>query len=431
MSDAVVANDDTGGIPSVGDGANKPLGDVKTEIRAKTNIQAFFKVGMIIGLIVFLAACLLIYQKLKPKNVTSVSVEKKIELPSFATRNSAVKSEDIATKKAEIVKRDEDEKARGNALGIGGASAGGVQAPNTVSYAPSSCVGDKCPPLPEQRKLQGDVLVQLGVPLANETSNQNGVGGNGLPAGYPPPPDFTAILAAAKGGSIIPSVNPFAPTGSGSIGLGNSLKPTVLEAKFAGNLSNLDYLLKRGTVIPCSLKTGIDTTLPGFAICTATNDVYSANGKTLLVARGAMIHGEQQSSLKLGQPRVFLLWSRVDNPDGTFADLDSPAANAMGYSGIEGYLDNHFGERFGAAMLISIIKDATSFALANLAPQGANTNQNQFTPSNTAGTGSTMAQEVLKQTLSIPPTLIVNPATLVNVLVARDISFAKVYKVMD
>jgi len=190
----------------------------------------------------------------------------------------------------------------------------------------------------------------------------------------------------------------------------------------------MDYLLKRGAVIPCSLKTGIDTTLAGLIICTATNDVYSANGKLLLIARGAMIHGEQQSSLKLGQARVFALWTRIDNPDGTTAELDSPASDAMGYSGIPGYVDEHFGERFGSAMLISIIKDGSSFALSNLARNG-NGGQ-QFNPTNTANTGSSMAQDALKSTINIPPTLVVRPASLVNVLVARDISFEKVYRVV-
>jgi len=41
-----------------------------------------------------------------------------------------------------------------------------------------------------------------------------------------------------------------------------------------------------------------------------------------------------------------------------------------------------------------------------------------------------MAQDALKSTINIPPTLVVRPASLVNVLVARDISFEKVYRVV-
>lgn len=180
-------NNDVGCIPTMDGGGGESgaaLGEVKTETRSKTNIQAFFKVGIVIGLIVFLAACLIIYQKLKPKNVTSVSVEKKIEMPIFAQKNSAVKSDDIDTKKAEIVKSEAQNSERMAAIGVAGQ--GGH---NDVAQV--ACVGDKCPPPPEQRKLQGDVLVAF-QPAATSTnaSDSNKTGGNGLPAGCfnPRPP---------------------------------------------------------------------------------------------------------------------------------------------------------------------------------------------------------------------------------------------------
>lgn len=440
------------GIPKMGAKSKpadaKPLGEVKAEVRSKSNLTSLFKVGIGIGVIVFLAGGLLAYQKLKPKKVASVEPVKQSTLPSFSQKNEEVKGGNIDDKKEALLKKDKEESDRIAALTPAsavsaapatGSESGGSEGQRTstssgTKQGQQSCAGDNCPLSPMQRKLAGEVSIAL--PAAQQNSAQSfhapsGAvsGNNGLPADYPKMPDVNSImqkmnLSSGAGGQGLNQ------SGNGGSSLASQLKPTLLEARYAGKLSDLDYLLKRGTSIPCSLKTGIDTTLAGLAICTATNDVYSANGKLLVIARGAVIHGEQQSSLKLGQARVFLLWTRIDNPDGITAELDSPAADAMGYNGIPGFVDEHFGARFGAAMLISVIKDATSFELSNLSRNNNATAGQQFTPTNTANAGSSMAESVLKSTMNIPPTLVVKPSTLVNVLVARDISFEKVYRVM-
>lgn len=436
------------GIPKMGAKSKpadaKPLGEVKAEVRSKSNLTSLFKVGIGIGIIVILAGGLLAYQKLKPKKVASVEPVKQAALPYFSQKNEEVKGGNIDDKKEALLKKDKEESDR--IAAITGASAvsaapatsaesvGSAGQGSSTSSGQQSCAGDNCPLSPMQRKLAGEVSIVL--PAAQQNSAQifhvpNGAvsGNNGLPADYPKMPDVNSIVQKMNlsSGAGAQGLN---QSGNGGPSLASQLKPTLLEARYAGKLSDLNYLLKRGTSIPCSLKTGIDTTLAGLAICTATNDVYSANGKLLLIARGAVIHGEQQSSLKLGQARVFLLWTRIDNPDGITAELDSPAADAMGYNGIPGFVDEHFGARFGAAMLISVIKDATSFELSNLSRNNNATAGQQFTPTNTASAGSSMAESVLKSTMNIPPTLVVKPSTLVNVLVARDISFEKVYRVM-
>lgn len=435
------APDTFDGIPLMGktgkgkDKETAPLGAVKAEVRSKSNLTMLFKVGMAVGAIIILAAALLIFQRMKPQRVQSVQASKVPEMPSFLKENADIKSDDVNAKKEEIIKADIAQAQRNKALGIqSDANSFGAPAQfDNAGVATPVCAGDKCPPTPEQRKLMGEATIELPAVQQGQGATSNYSGNNnangGLPADYPKPPDLAEILKTVSSAQS-PSNGMFGASGgtSSSPSLNSQLKPTVLEARYAGKLSDMDYLLKRGTIIPCSLKTGIDTTLSGIAICTATNDVYSANGKVLLISRGATIHGEQQSSVKLGQARVFLLWTRIDNPDGTTAELDSPAADAMGFGGIAGFVDTHFGERFGAAILISVIKDATSFALSNLARNNPNGVQN--TPTNTLNAGGSMAQDAMKNSVNIPPTIVVNPATLVNVLVARDISFEKVYSVI-
>ena len=42
-----------------------------------------------------------------------------------------------------------------------------------------------------------------------------------------------------------------------------------------------------------------------------------------------------------------------------------------------------------------------------------------------------MAAEALRNSINIPPTLVVLPATVVNVMVARDVSFENVFNVVE
>jgi type IV secretion system protein VirB10 len=162
-------------------------------------------------------------------------------------------------------------------------------------------------------------------------------------------------------------------------------------------------------------------------LCNVISDVYSANGKTLLVERGATLFGEQQSQLQKGQARTFVIWSRVDNPSGVTADIDSPATDSMGYSGVPGVVDYHFLERFGAAVLLTVISDFSEAAAERYSNRTGGT-VNLGSDSNEI---DSMATKALEDTINIPPNLLVKPGTVVHVLVARDVTFESVYALVQ
>ena len=107
-------------------------------------------------------------------------------------------------------------------------------------------------------------------------------------------------------------------------------------------------------------------------------------------------------------------------------NLDSPGTDPLGGSGMPGYVNKHFVERFGAAILLSVIDDA--FATAANLTQRSHDNQT-IVYQNTSSTANNMATEALKNTINIPPTLYKNQGERINVLVARDLSFEGVYDV--
>jgi type IV secretion system protein VirB10 len=101
-------------------------------------------------------------------------------------------------------------------------------------------------------------------------------------------------------------------------------------------------------------------------------------------------------------------------------ELASPGTDALGRGGVTGEVDTQFRERFGAAILISLINAGTAALVAAqsdggssvvIAPQGA----------------SDVAAEALRQTGNVRPTIRVPQGGRMQVLVARDVSFAAVY----
>jgi type IV secretion system protein VirB10 len=155
-----------------------------------------------------------------------------------------------------------------------------------------------------------------------------------------------------------------------------------------------------------------------------TSDVYSTNGKMVLIDRGSRLVGQYKGGLTKGQARVFVVWERVETPEGVLVELDSPGADSLGRAGLEGRIDRHFWQRFGGAMLVSIIGDVGQY-VANKGSSGNRGDTIQFGGTQTAGEQA--ATTVLEHQIDIPPTLNKNQGDNISVFVARDLDFSSVY----
>lgn len=207
--------------------------------------------------------------------------------------------------------------------------------------------------------------------------------------------------------------------------LSNRLQPTVTASTRAQRRTDLTHLMKKGTNIGCTLDTKIVTTHPGITRCLVTKDVYSANGRILLVERGSEIIGEQTTSMLQGQAKVFVLWNTITTPHGVTLDIASPSADALGASGQDAQVDKHFWERFGGAIMLSLIDDGLV-----IVGDRVNRNNSSVSYDSTSDTIESMAAEALRNTINIPPTGYVNQGTLLNVMVARDVDFSSVYELV-
>lgn len=187
---------------------------------------------------------------------------------------------------------------------------------------------------------------------------------------------------------------------------------------------NQSLLMPKGTYIPCSLQTKIISELKGQIGCVVANDIYSANGQALLIEKGSFINGSYTNAdVNDGSTRLYVVWSEIRTPNNVIIPVDSGASDPLGGSGIAGERDNHYLERFGAAILLSVIdgtiKSLGSFVNAQIAP-----NQQIYNPQQ----ATQLANTALRQTINIKPTIYRNHGDLVGVYVNKDIDFSRVYQ---
>lgn len=182
-------------------------------------------------------------------------------------------------------------------------------------------------------------------------------------------------------------------------------------------LPNRNYLLTAGTQIPCILQTAMDTSTPGFVSCLISQDVYSDNGNVVLMERGTRVLGEYRGGLKRGQNRMFVVWNRAVTPKGVSVNLASPAADTLGRAGMSGQVETFFWERFGGALLLSVVDDAVAVAA------------NRYDDArNTARQPSDAASVALENSVNIAPVLRKNQGSEVSIFAANDFDFSGVYR---
>lgn len=208
-------------------------------------------------------------------------------------------------------------------------------------------------------------------------------------------------------------------TVGGASELAARLQATPVGGVSASVLRHQPYLLTEGTIVPCVLQTAMDSTLPGFVTCVIPQDVTGKTGVTLL-DRGTKVVGEFQGGMRQGQRRLFVLWTRAETPRGVIINLGSPGSDPLGRSGFDGVVDTHFWDRFGGALLLSLVDSGLNGGVAAASPSGS-------TYINT-GSMESVAAESLRNSINIPPTLRKNQGEWVSIFVARDLDFSTVYR---
>lgn len=301
----------------------------------------------------------------------------------------------------------------GSDFGGGRAKAGGGQVMTTIPVAKA--------PSPYDSGFEVNGGVQPGGAV-------QGAGAAGSAGGTMKPSELLATLTGPNNAAPA-NVN----RGDGGKGaLQGMLTPTNTPTVKAGFLGNRSLMVSEGTTAKCVLRTRIVAMKPGFVICKLAEPIMSANGKFVLADTGSKVTGEQSGSMRNGETRLYVLWRRIETPTGVIINIDAPATDALGGSGIDGEVDNHWSQRIGASLALSLVNDAFAYEIAKASSNNgtaATSNVGNTAFQNTTQSGNKIAEKVLDSTINIPPTLYRNQGDQILIMIPRDLDFSSVYDI--
>ena len=195
--------------------------------------------------------------------------------------------------------------------------------------------------------------------------------------------------------------------------LNGALPSTVTQAEVIANPSNT---ILQGTMIQAVMETALDSSLPGQTRAVVSEDVYSVDGARLLIPRGSRLIGRYRAGVDIAQRRVTIAWDRIILTAGQTVQISSFGGDELGRSGVTGFVDTRFDERFGSAALISLISAAPSAAASEV--------QDETAADILEDVGDDLADatdSVIGDYLSIGPVIYVDQGARVTVVVDRDL----------
>lgn len=233
-----------------------------------------------------------------------------------------------------------------------------------------------------------------------------------------------------------------------------------VEVAKATRNPRIDALVPQGTTIRGVLETAVQSDLPGMVRAVTSEDVWSFDGRRALIPAGSRLVGEYKSGLAQGQTRVFIVWTRLLRSDGVSVQLGSTGTDELGRAGNAGFVDDHYVERFGSAILLSLVGGASQYlgaygqtttgygyggyggplltttdpvtgvtttTPAPLSQGGLDLQARRIATQNVSQTMNSIAGEALRNSIHIPPTVHLDQGSRVIVFVRRDLDFSALY----
>ena len=151
---------------------------------------------------------------------------------------------------------------------------------------------------------------------------------------------------------------------------------------------DLTRILTMDKPIPAVIKVSIDARSASRAVAQVERDMYGSDGRTVVVERGSILVGTVASVSSSSDEKVAIAWQRVMRPDGVIFKITAASGDAMGRSGVLAHMDNRLWERFGQALLASVI-DAVGIASTGASQTQTNTGGTSSSGVTSGGTSAT------------------------------------------
>lgn len=190
------------------------------------------------------------------------------------------------------------------------------------------------------------------------------------------------------------------------------------------------YELKRGSVIPATLITGVNSDLPGRIAAQVSQNVYdTATGYRLLIPQGTKLFGRYDSKIAFGQSRVLVIWTDLIFPNGSALQIGGMAGtDAQGHGGFKDTVNKHYLRTFGSAILLAVIGTGMDMAIPESSTLATQDTASDAARRNFAETFGRVTERTINKNLEVQPTINIRPGYKFNVLVDQDMMFAGPYR---
>ena len=191
------------------------------------------------------------------------------------------------------------------------------------------------------------------------------------------------------------------------------------------------YVLQGGTHVPAVLTQAVTSEIGGPVRARITvNLLDSKSFAHVLIPRGTLALGRQSRQPLLGERRLLILWERLVLPDGRSLVLESePASGADGTLGVPGRVNRRWGQRFGAAALLSVLGAGLQLAQPQRSGGfGEAASSGQVAAGAVGLELGRLSQEILREFVNLPPTVSLSPGARVHMLLTRDLAFDRPYR---
>ena len=238
--------------------------------------------------------------------------------------------------------------------------------------------------------------------------------------------------------SLILSNSPLVPTSANSrrVGGGQVAQQTTEDligySRHIPRAARSPYEIKKGTVIPGTLITEINSDIPGNVVGMVRRDVYdTVTGDHRLIPSGSRLFGLYDPSVDYAQKRINVVWTHMIFPNGdTLVLEDQQATDVNGQAGFADKRKGNFLANLGGNLLYSILSagetglqkrletavsgqpaetgNAIGDSIANLGDQ-------------LGGGNATAASAFNTKQSALTPTLQIRSGYRFNILVSKDI----------
>lgn len=160
----------------------------------------------------------------------------------------------------------------------------------------------------------------------------------------------------------------------------------------------LERVLTMNKYIPAVLETEIESEIPSQkVIAMVEQDVVGFHGRKVLIPKGSKAIGKYEAIASPDSTRLGISWYRIITPDGINIKLTAEAVDSQGSSGLTGYVDSKWKDKYGSALLFSSISALAQMSVPvenNNAKAAADSFSNALTP---------VVAEQLRRSLDVIP----------------------------